>query len=332
MTAALDRQIAYARAALDQAMQTIAATPPGGQDITLAREAYSVGGLVKAGLLAEQHAADELVAAGLRMANEVGRRPWTAREIADKVHGAFAKAKPRAVPDFGAPAAKATHVSHSDRPADHAERVLDIWCGACPLLGTAGDEYLRNRGADPAKMMTDPPGWPETLRWSRDAGARPGARDATALVVAVNDQATGLVRGLQRIFIRPDGTPVRDAAGDKVKLSLGAIKGNAARLSCWPSRDGRWGLAEGVETALAARQLTGIPVWSAIAAGNMPNIVPPPWARHAVVFADHDPAGLDHAAKAAAAFRALQRIETVRVVRAVDAKADAADILEHAHG
>ncbi len=329
---AIDRQLAYARAALDQAAQTIAATPPGAQDITLAREAYSVGGLVKAGLLAEQHAADELVAAGLRMANEGGRRPWTARDIADKIRSAFNKAKPRAVPDFDAPAPKRHHGSEPDKPADHAERVLDIWCAACPLLGTAGDEYLRNRGVDPAKMMTDPAGWPETLRWSRDAGTRPGARDATALVVAVNDQATGLVRGLQRIFIRPDGTPVRDAAGAKVKLSLGAIKGNAARLSCWPSRDGRWALAEGVETALAARQLTGIPVWSAIAAVNMPNVLPPPWARHAVIFADHDQAGLDYAAKAAAAYRTLPRIESVRVVRAVDAKADAADILEHAHG
>lgn len=215
--------------------------------------------------------------------------------------------------------------SREREPVQHnGERAIAIWQAAVPsIIGTPAEIYLRGRGLDPARLLTDPPGWPETLRWSTDADGRGHA----ALVVAVNDAGTGLVAAVHRIFLHADGNPVRDRDGGKLKRSLGPIRGNAARLSAWPSADGRWGLAEGVETALAARQLLGIPTWAAISAGNMANVCPPSWARHVVVVADHDARGLAEAARAAALFRREPSIESVRVVRASEPRRDAADLL-----
>jgi hypothetical protein len=177
---------------------------------------------------------------------------------------------------------------------------IRIWREAWPIEGTPAALYLRRRRIDPlALMRIDLPGrWPETLRFST---AAPGI----ALVVAVHDARTGLVCGVQRIFINRDGAPLMRsevqpwATGKdrKLKRSLGDIDGNAARFSEWPDPNGDWGLTEGPETALATQQLYGFPIWSAIHAGNMPKIEPPYWAKQAFIFADNDIDGRDAAAR-----------------------------------
>ena len=48
------------------------------------------------------------------------------------------------------------------------------------------------------------------------------------------------------------------------------------------------GIAEGIETALAAARLFRIPVWSVLCAHGIETFVPPPEVQHLVVFADHD--------------------------------------------
>jgi hypothetical protein len=203
------------------------------------------------------------------------------------------------------------------------ERALSIWRTARPISGTPAEAYLAGRGIDPDKLFTDPPGWPETLRWHDEQ---------RALIVAVNDGHTGLVRAVQRVFLRLGGSPRRDPDGSKCKRALGPLRGNAARLSCWPDPDGVWGLCEGAESALAARQITGRPCWAAISAGNMPNVAPPHWARHAVVFADNDASGtgLREAAKALHALRALPQIRSARVMSTEVLGTDAADLIEEA--
>jgi putative DNA primase/helicase len=181
-------------------------------------------------------------------------------------------------------------------------------------------------------MRLDLPGrWPETLRFST---AAPGI----ALFVAVHDARTGLVCAIQRIFLTREGQALRKSDVDrnvapeddkKIKLSLGPINGNAARFSEWPDPQGRWGIGEGPETALAAQQLLGFPVWSAIHAGNMAKIDPPPWASQAFVFADHDDAGME--AATATRLSKMPSIRRVQIIRAVASGVDMADVLkEHA--
>ncbi len=110
-------------------------------------------------------------------------------------------------------------------------------------------------------------------------------------------------------------------------MSLGPIAGNAAIFDYWPDPEGRWGLAEGCETALAAYQLTGIPTWAAISAGNMARVVPPSWARHAVIFADRDGPGLAAAGETMRQLRDRPSIRSVRIAAAAVEGEDALDVL-----
>ena len=180
---------------------------------------------------------------------------------------------------------------------------------------------MRGRGIDPARL---PPhaglgGWPPALRWHAETGA---------LVVAVNDAQTGLVRAAQRLFLEPDGSPRRRPDGSKLKLAIGAIAGRAARFGWQPNLEGRWALAEGAETALAAAMLLGIPTWASLGASNMPRVTPPTWAREATIVADHDEAGLRAAQEAARRLRGEGL--GVRILTPEAAKADAADLVREA--
>ena len=219
--------------------------------------------------------------------------------------------KPPPPPD--APAAPAA--------PDDAEReaaALRLWHEARPgICGTPAERYLRGRGIDPARL---PPhaglvGWPPTLRWHAETGA---------LIVGVNDAASGLIRACQRILIAPDGSPRRRPDGSKLKLALGPIAGRAARFAWQPDPAGRWALAEGVETALAAAMLLGIPVWAGLGASNLAKVAPPSWAREAMICADHDEPGLRAAQEAARRLRELGL--AARIVTPEAAKADAADL------
>lgn len=62
-------------------------------------------------------------------------------------------------------------------------------------------------------------------------------------------------------------------------------KGGAVRL-LEPGPD--LGIAEGIETAIAAHALTGYPVWSALNAGNLEAFDPPDISEHIHVFGDND--------------------------------------------
>jgi len=204
---------------------------------------------------------------------------------------------------------------------DDAEReaqALRLWHESREdIAGTPAESYLLSRGIRPERL---PPhaglvGWPPTLRWHEPTGA---------LVIGVNCAETGLIRSIQRILIAPDGSPRRRPDGSKIKLSFGRIAGRAASFGWHPDPEGRWAVAEGVESALAAAQLLGIPCWASLGTSNMRRIVPPAWARAVTVVADHDEAGLRAAQEAARRLR--ERRLQVRIVTPEAAKADAADL------
>ena len=215
---------------------------------------------------------------------------------------------------------------HDTRPAppaapDDAERerqALQFWYEADEsITGTPAERYLLGRGIRPERL---PPhaglaGWPPTLRWHAETGA---------LIVAVNDAETGLIRAAQRIFLEPDGSPRRRPDGSKLKLALGPVAGRAARFAWQPHPEGQWAIAERGETALAAATLLGIPCWASLGASNLPKITPPTWARAATIVADHDDAGLHAAQEAARKLR--ERGLSVRIITPFRERADAADL------
>jgi putative DNA primase/helicase len=63
------------------------------------------------------------------------------------------------------------------------------------------------------------------------------------------------------------------------------------------------GIAEGIETALSAAVLNGIPVWAALTTSLLSKFEPPPGILRLRVFADRDEAGL------AAATHLMERLQ-----------------------
>jgi len=210
--------------------------------------------------------------------------------------------------------------------ADLAAKVAQaaaIWKAAVPILGTPAEKYLLGRPIDPARLLAK--SWPQTLRYSTNA-MEPDKRPLPALVMAVGSRA-GAFRGTQRVFLRPDGSAVLKDDGSKLKLSLGDIRGNSAKFSPTPDPQGRWGIAEGGENAIAAQQIYQFPVEAGISSGNMQNVVPPDWARHVTIFADHDGAGFIAARNCRQRYLAIPSIETVAVLAANRPGADVCDLL-----
>lgn len=89
--------------------------------------------------------------------------------------------------------------------------------------------------------------------------------------------------GVHRTYLTSDG---RKAALPSPRKIMGTLPdGSAVRLA--PVSE-VIGIAEGIETALAARQKFGVPVWAALTANNLEKWVPPEGASHVFVFGDND--------------------------------------------
>lgn len=148
--------------------------------------------------------------------------------------------------------------------------------------------YLRNRGLTLfPKMLRMHPG----LRYfdkkaSADAGKSIHLGPFPTLITPVVD---GEGRGvcLHRTYLTPDGC--KAPVGDPKKLSAHPtdvdLSGCAARLFRYTDV---LGVAEGVETAIAVTEATGVPCWALISSTLMPRFVPPRDVRRVIVFADKD--------------------------------------------
>jgi Toprim domain len=218
----------------------------------------------------------------------------------------------------------------AEKEADQ-RRGIDVWCKGGSYRGTATERYLSGRGIGlDVSLCPDGDGYHETIRHSQDLTQSPMPPCYSGMVCAVNDAYSGLVVAIHRVPLHGDGRPYLRPDGNKQKWSLGPIMGNSWRGSCWPDPDGRWGIIEGIEKALAVTQLMRFLCWSSITADNMKLVRPPSWARHAYIFADNDEneVGLDAAADTLAALRTVPHLKSVRVIMAEALNSDMSDILQ----
>jgi hypothetical protein len=100
-------------------------------------------------------------------------------------------------------------------------------------------------------------------------------------MVALVRDVEGTIIGLHRTYINP--TTFNKADVEPNKMMLGKCRGGAVRLAPPTSL---LGVSEGIETGLAAMQLTNVPVWAALSTTGMRNIVIPPRINDVVIFAD----------------------------------------------
>ena len=105
-----------------------------------------------------------------------------------------------------------------------------------------------------------------------------------------------------------------------------ATNGGAIRLY---APDETLAVTEGIETALAVRCATGLPVWATCSAGGMARLIVPPDVRLVIICADHDPAGLDAARTLAR--RLLTEQRRVKMLTPDTPGADWADRPEGSH-
>ena len=152
----------------------------------------------------------------------------------------------------------------------------EIWLGSGPL-GGAPARYLTLRGIN--TDFAD-----DQIR------AHPGLRHPEGgtfpALVARIASPDGKGTGVWRIYVKADGSG--KAPVENPKRGLGVATGGACRIGgIWP----RVAVAEGIETALAVRELVPgkIPVWAALSTSGMRGLVLPQEIESVDIFADGDP-------------------------------------------
>lgn len=163
------------------------------------------------------------------------------------------------------------------------------------MAGTPAEAYLQSRGLGaPSVELRYHPRTPH--------GPGPFTRFRPALIAAVRDES-GLV-AVHRTFI--DRTTHGLAALVNPRCGLGRFQHGAVRLG---DAAPRLGLAEGIETALSATALFGVPCWAALGTERFRLVALPPGVRELVLFLDHDAGGRRAEQLAREAFTHVPRIE-----------------------
>jgi hypothetical protein len=157
---------------------------------------------------------------------------------------------------------------------DPDPRALEMWLAAAPAPGSLVESYLRHRG------ITLPP--PPSLR----CGTRLHLdRYPMPAMIAAVQRPDGRVVAVQSTLLTHTG---RKAPASTSRITTGALGAGAVRLA---KAADVLGLAEGVETGLAAMQMTNVPVWTCLGAARMHRVELPETVRELHLFGDNDEPG-----------------------------------------
>jgi putative DNA primase/helicase len=201
---------------------------------------------------------------------------------------------------------RASFLGRDDLPASTPQRseaaiadaVNALWRRADPLrTGDPVDLWFRHRGIS----VPIPPASLRTAMRVRHRG--PPLTFHPAMLAQLTDPDATPVT-LHRTWLTHTGTkapvePVRMFCPGKVPPA------SAVRLA---PPGPVLGVAEGIETALAAQQLFGIPVWACLTAGRLKTFQPPVGTTQLIVCADHDADGTGQRAADALASRLTPRL------------------------
>ncbi|GGD84264.1 hypothetical protein GCM10010990_37970 [Croceicoccus mobilis] len=192
-----------------------------------------------------------------------------------------------------------------------------LWREANALSESPAEAYLRSRAIETAS--------PDLRYHERTPlGPKGEARFLPAMLAAVrNDEG---VIAVHRTFLDPVGN--RLATFDRPKRALGSLQTGAVRLAM--PRGGKLGLAEGIETALAATQLSDIPCWATLGNERFGLVTIPESVRELFLFLDADDGGDLAQQRACSAYAAPGRRIVIRRPR--KAGYDWADVLSAREG
>ena len=183
-------------------------------------------------------------------------------------------------------------------PVEHIEpdpKALALWRSAEPIIGTKAQRYLLARG-----LTIEPP---PSLRFVPALAYMP--RIMLPAMIAGLQAPDRRVVAVQLTFIDPRGD--RKVQGATPRRTTGKMFDGAVRLA---AAGEALGLAEGIETALAAMQLTGVPCWACLGSQRMARVAIPDTVRELHIFGDNDDPGrlaVEQTAKAHAHRRVVVR-------------------------
>ena len=206
------------------------------------------------------------------------------------------------------------------RSKENARREIEIVIKGCRALADSPAEtYLAARGL----AVPDTPELrfhPDLTHWETRTGY-PG-------LVAFVRNAGGRVVGIHRTYLAPDGAAKADLPSPR--MMLGPVAGGTVRLAP-PGGNAALGIAEGIETALSVMQsCPGLPVWAALAAGNLAHVALPPEVVRVVILADNDGEGAGIRAAERAAARHAAEGRRVWIAMPDRAGEDFNDLLQRA--
>lgn len=127
------------------------------------------------------------------------------------------------------------------------------------------------------------PDFPKVLRAVHQLRAPSAELYPASLAFIQNPDGSGA--NVQRVFLTPDGQKAKMDEPRRL-MPIGLPEGAAVRLG--EPVDGVMGVAEGVETAVAAWVLTGVPCWSVLNTRGLKVWRAPAGVRKVIVFGDHD--------------------------------------------
>lgn len=168
----------------------------------------------------------------------------------------------------------------ADRPEKSAfnSNARRLWHSAAMISGSRAEEYLARRGILRAS---------DQLRYLERTplGPRGAVQFLPAMLAAVTTDI-GII-AIHRTFL--DAPNAKLAGFDRPKLALGSLGCGAVRLA--PPAAGRLGLAEGIESALSATQMFGVPCWATLGNERFGLVAIPESVRELHLFIDNDRGG-----------------------------------------
>ena len=168
------------------------------------------------------------------------------------------------------------------KPSRNAQR---LWRQSETLSGTIAENYLKKRlirqTSSELRFLERTP-----------LGPKEKVRFFPAMIAAVRTDAH--LMAIHRTFLRPNGYAKADIF--KPKRAIGSMGTGAVRL--FAPDNGVLGLAEGIESALSATQLSGIPAWATLGNERFGIVTIPESVKTLYLFVDHDAGGNLAAAKA----------------------------------
>ncbi|CFX05331.1 conserved protein of unknown function [Candidatus Filomicrobium marinum] len=204
------------------------------------------------------------------------------------------EAREEALQFLSEPTLAARPAERAPAPGNSAEAARRLFAASKPILGTPGEIYLRGRAISCGLHLSALRFHPRCYHVTDE-----GHRIALPAIIAAVTDNPGIITGVQRLYLAPDGTG--KARIDQPKRSLGDLIGHAIRIG---NAEDVMAIGEGLETMLSVRSLMpAMPVAAATSANHLTLFIPPPGLQRLYIAHDHGAPGV-------AAAQQLQQVAT----------------------